>query len=330
MKLENKSALITGIGGFIGSHLAERARDAGMKVYGIELNPELARQEARKGAEVLAGDMTSESALLQIFQNPIDLVFHTAAVVEEGGSMEFFRKINVEGTSRIIQNAEAAGVGAFVQFSSVMVYGFRYPDMADENAPLRGENNPYCQTKIESENIVRQYFDSSMKTLIIRPGDVYGPGSQPWVVRPLRLMKDKLFFLPDGGRGIMNHVYISNLLDAIFLALEKDAWNTVFNVTDCQATTFKEYFSWLAHVADLPLPASLPAPIMQAIGFTLEHGSKLFGRKPPITADAIKFLERKYPYSSQKAVRELGYSPKINLETGMGRIREWLKTNPIF
>ncbi|RME93805.1 MAG: NAD-dependent epimerase/dehydratase family protein [Candidatus Hydrogenedentota bacterium] len=326
MKLKDKRVFITGIGGFIGSNLCKRALQEGAEVLGIELNPFQAKEILAEGAEVMIGDFTNEDALTQGLSQNIDLVFHTAAVVEEGGDLERFREINVRGTEKVASIAAKNNVKGFVHFSSVMVYGFHYPDMADETSPLRGENNPYCQTKIESEEVLQQVSrNENLPTLIIRPGDVYGIGSKPWVIRPLQMMRDRLFFLPDGGEGIMNHVYIDNLIDAVFLAIEKDKWGEVYNVTDLKATTFKEYFSWLAHIADLPEPATLPSPILKAMIFALEKGARLFGQKPIATVDAIHFLERKYPYSAQKAVKELGYSPKINLETGMGRIRNAIK-----
>lgn len=89
-----------------------------------------------------------------------------------------------------------------------MVYGFTYPKYVDEDGPKRGENNPYCQTKIECEQAVKAIIKKT-KLIIIRPGDVYGPKSPPWVIQFLKLMKKtNLMLLPNYGSGCMNHCYI--------------------------------------------------------------------------------------------------------------------------
>ena len=74
------------------------------------------------------------------------------------------------------------------------------------------------------------------------------PGSVPWVVRPFELLKAGLFVVPDGGRGIINHVYVDNLVDAIFLAIERDA-SGAYTVTDGVGATCLDYFRPLAEAA---------------------------------------------------------------------------------
>src|SRR5206468_3894419 len=108
---------------------------------------------------------------------------------------------------------------SFVHLSSVMVYGFSYLPDVDESGPMRGEGNPYCETKIESERAVLSLDSRDFGVAVIRPGDVYGPGSVPWIARPLAMMQKGRFFLPDGGRGVINPVYVDNLVDGIFLAM---------------------------------------------------------------------------------------------------------------
>ena len=109
----------------------------------------------------------------------------------------------------VTRAAREAGVRRFVHISSVMVYGFRYPPDVTEDGLLAGEGNPYCETKIESERVARSFQEpGTLDVVALRLGDVYGPGSVPWVVRPLELMRRRLFILPSGGRGVLNPVHM--------------------------------------------------------------------------------------------------------------------------
>lgn len=240
--------------------------------------------------------------------------------------MDEFRRVNVGGTVNVCENAREAGAKAFVQLSSVMVYGFTFPPYVTETGPLRGENNPYCQTKIESEEAALRYNQPPrFGVIVIRPGDVYGPGSVPWVVRPAKLMRKRQFGLPGGGQGIMNHVYVDNLIDAIFLALEHEMWGETFNVTDGADTTFRSYFTRLAKAVGAPRPYSVPLPLVKGIAWIMQKSAVLLGREPQVSPDAIAFLNRPYPYSIEKARKLLGYEPRVTLDEGMARTALWLQ-----
>ncbi|MEA5520859.1 NAD-dependent epimerase/dehydratase family protein, partial [Limnoraphis robusta] len=202
MKLKGKNVLITGAGGFIGQALVKKAIALGCKVRGLEINP--MRAEAVRyhfGIEVVNGSILDHNTRAGSL-NHIDIVIHTAAIMKESGSMSEFRKANVEAAYQLADEAKRAKAKVFVQLSSVMVYGFDYPENIDEDGALKGENNPYCQTKIEGEHAIMPLNEPpKFGVIIIRPGDVYGPGSEPWVRRPLNVMDKGLFALPDGGKG---------------------------------------------------------------------------------------------------------------------------------
>ncbi|MEW6777795.1 MAG: NAD-dependent epimerase/dehydratase family protein [Bdellovibrionota bacterium] len=325
MLLTGKTLAITGVGGFIGLRMAELARERGMKVKGMDLSPQAAKKAEALGVQVILGNVTDPKAAQKLCEGA-DIVFHTAAIVSESDDWENIRKVNVGGTKVMAEAASRAGCSRLVHLSSVMVYGFDFPKYVTEEGPFRGENNPYCQTKIESEEEVLKFHKKNgLEVIIIRPGDVYGPGSLPWVVRPLQMMKRGMFALIDSGKGVMNHVYVDNLLDAVFLALEKDATGEAFNVTDGLATSWKDYWETLARIGGAPKLRSVPSWAMRPALSLGERIFKLLGREPPGNPAAIGFLTRPHPYSIDKARKILGYSPKISLEEGMRRTGEWLR-----
>ena len=309
---------ITGVGGFIGLRLAERALSEGWSVAGLDRDRDGVARAAALGADVFEGDVVRAPDVRRLCADATAVV-HTAAVVQEDGDWDLFRRVNVGGTSLVARLARAADA-RFVHLSSVMVYGFRYADQVTEAGPLRGDGNPYCQTKIESEDAAQNAHED---VVILRPGDVYGPGSIPWVVRPAKLLRRRMLVLPDGGRGIMNHLYIDNLIDAVMLALETPHVGEAFTITDGARTTFAEYFERLAAIVGTSPPRSLPAPVLRGV-FGGVAGVRKLLRRPALPAPAaVDFVNRRHAYSIEKAQRVLGYAPRIDLPEGMARTAAW-------
>ncbi len=307
---------ITGIGGFIGLRMAERARERGWTVSGLDVAEAAAQRARAAGATVIVGDINDADALARALDGA-DIVFHTAAVVEEDGPRALYERVNVEGTRSVCAAARAAGVRQLVHLSSVMVYGFDYADGVAEDGPFRGNGNPYNDTKYRSEQVAMGFHTpGALEVIVIRPGDVYGPGSRPWVLRPVELLRQGLFMLPDGGRGVINHVHVDNLIDGIVLALERNASGEAFTITDGMATPCRSFFAWHARIAGKPL-RSAPSWLLMGLIGVLAAGARVLGRKPPASAAAIRFLMRRGRYSIDKAQRVLGYVPRIDLDSGL-------------
>jgi nucleoside-diphosphate-sugar epimerase len=325
MNLENKTILITAIDEFIGLRAAELAIAKGMKVRGLQSSADKASPAHKLGVEVVVGDVTDKTVAQKICQG-VDIVLHTAQVAKEAGSIEEFRHVNVGGTVNIATAAKNAGVKTFAHLSSVLVYGFNYPNNVTEQGAVNSENNPYCQSKIEAESAVLEINSPpDFGVIIIRAGDVYGPGSVPWIVRPLLLMNQKLFAYADSGDAIINHVYVDNLISGIFLAIEKETYGEVFNITDGKETSSKEYFTLLAETANLPLPFSLPKDEIKLFISIRAQGQRLFRKKVDILPEAVDFMNRPYAYSIAKAKNVLGYEPNISLEDGLQLTKEWVQ-----
>jgi len=310
---------ITGVSGFIGRHLADRCVAEGGAVRGLDL-----QSTGNPAVEFVRGSVTSPEAV-QKFSDGCNIVLHTAAIVKEGGDPQLFEQINVQGTRTVVQAARLAGVRRFVQISSVMVYGFHFDGVVDEESPLRGEGNPYCQTKIDSEEAaLSEHRVGDFDVTAIRCGDVYGPGSIPWTIRPVQMMKTGIFTLADGGRGILNHVYIDNLIDGILLAVHSPKTGTAFNLTDDRATTCREFFEYYGRMLGHRRLRSGPAFLLKT-GLRIAAGcQRLVGKEPWVLPDSISYLTRRGTYSIAKARKHLGFEPRIDLPEGMQRTHQWL------
>ncbi|AVZ30759.1 NAD(P)-dependent oxidoreductase [Nodularia spumigena CS-584] len=325
MNLENKILLITGIDEFIGLRAAELAIAQGMKVRGLQSSADVNKTAQNLGIEIIVGKITDAKIAQKACQG-VDIVLHNAEIVQEAGAIKEFREVNVGGTVNMAKAAKNAGVKSFIHLSSVMVYGFNYADGVTESGTLSGENNPYCQTKIEAETeLLPLNSPPDFGVIIIRAGDVYGPGSNSWVVRPISMMRQKLFAYANDGKGVMNHVYVDNLIDAIFLAIQKETYGEIFNITDGQETSWKEYFLRLAAMEGLAAPMSLPKDEMKLFLKLRAQGQKLFRKKADILPESVDFMSRPHAYSIAKAQNLLDYKPKIDLEDGLRLTQEWIK-----
>lgn len=315
MKLDaGTTIVVTGAGGFIGTCLVRRFRERGAKVRGLDVSSAAAARIGAAGGEPIVGDVTNARDAARACEGA-DVVVHTAAVVGEGGDWTLYRRVNVEGTRTM---AEATR-GVFVQLSSVMVYGFDFPDGVTEEGPFRGENNPYCQTKIESEAVVMDlHRRGALRAIVVRPGDVYGPGSLPWVVRPLEMMKKRLFAIPRGG--VINPIWVEDLADGIVAAIERDAHGEAFNLSGGVAVPCREYFARLAAIIGRGPPLEVSPRVLRPAFRAIERACDALHLEPPARADAVSFLMRPHAYSIEKARRVLGWSPRVDVEEGMRRI----------
>jgi nucleoside-diphosphate-sugar epimerase len=316
---EGSTVAITGVGGFIGQRIASRMRARGARVRGLDHAPAALARAVSLGVQARAGDVCDPEAVAWLCDGAT-AVIHTAAVVGEGGDRALYDRVNVGGARAVLEGARRAGA-ALVHLSSVMVYGFEYPDGVTEEGPFRGEGNAYCESKLEGDRaVLAAAREGSARAAVVRPGDVYGVGSVPWVERPLGLMRRGLFVLPDDGRGLLNHVHVENLVDAIESVLARDAWGRAFNVTDGRRTRCREYFDLLAAATGLGAPRALPSWLLRPAFDLLAVGARAIGRAPLATGEAVAFLTRPGVYAIDRARSELGFSPRISLEEGLAEL----------
>jgi nucleoside-diphosphate-sugar epimerase len=132
------------------------------------------------------------------------------------------------------------------------------------------------------------------------------------------MMQEQSFVLIDGGRGTINHLYIDNLVDGVFLSLEKEAYGEIFNLTDGVKTSWKNYYLRLAEISGMPIPISVPS-FLAKIATRIKKESN-------ISTEAINFVTRQNTYSTEKAQRILDFTPLVGLDEGMQRTAIWLKS----
>lgn len=320
----HNALFITGVGGFIGLRLAELCMARGIRVSGVDLDPRAVERARALGVNAtLLG--INDGVGLRARMAGAEAVVHTAAIVREHGDPAQFERVNVQGSRTVAEAARDCGVRSFVQLSSVMVYGFDYPDQVGEDGPLRGEGNLYCQTKIDSERAVLALNGPTFGVIVIRPGDVYGPGSVPWIARPLAMLKKRQLLLPKHGRGVINHVYVDNLVDGILLALEEGCFGEAINIADGEASSCADYFGQLAKRAGLPGPTPVATPLMRGLVWIMAGLYRLGLSADEVGPDTVRSLSRPHVYSIAKARRLLGYEPRVKLAEGLRRSQSFIE-----
>jgi nucleoside-diphosphate-sugar epimerase len=319
-RFQGRRAAVTGAGGFIGAAIASRLSAEGAQVLGLDVDPGAEDRTREAGADFIQADVADRQALGSALQQA-DLVVHTAAHVHEWGAMEDFVRVNVGGTANVMAAAATAGAERVVHISSVVVYGYESSLEQDEGAFLRTHGIPYIDTKSASDRLARR-----QGAIVIRPGDVYGPGSVPWTRRPVEMARAGLLAVPGRGDGLMLPLYVDDLAEAVVLALACGRPGQAYTVWDDRArVTFEEHFNRLAEMAGAGRARRLPRPVLELIGLATEGVAKLRGKPPAVSSRSATFIDRRGTVSAARAREELGWEPGVSYEEGMRRTWEWLR-----
>ncbi|GAA0432973.1 putative oxidoreductase [Actinoplanes capillaceus] len=311
---------ITGANGFIARALATRLRARGDTVTGVDLRPD-------EAAGVVAGDIGEEGAW-QDAATGADLVIHTAAVVSNAVGLDGQWRVNVAGTRHALDAAVRAGASRFVQFSSIRAFSdLGFPDGVGEDHPVRTDGNPYVDTKIAGEQVALQaHAEGRIAVTVVRPGDVYGPGSRPWTVLPVELIRTNRFLLPAGGHGIFSPVYIDDLVDGVLLAAGKpEGAGQVFTLTGGTGVPCREFFAHYYRMLGKRGPIVAPTPLAVAVATVMGTAIRLVSGPTEVNATSMRYFARTGTYSIEKAQRLLGYQPRVDLTEGMARTGRWLR-----
>jgi nucleoside-diphosphate-sugar epimerase len=291
--------------------MTRRVRAEGHDVIGIDVDPAAAARVTQAGAQFRRADTSDRGAVRGALQGA-DLVVHTAALLPGGASMADAVRVNVGGTENVCVAARDQGVQRVVHLSSVAAWGYDFKTDISEDEPLATHSpHPYIATKAASELIARKHGAA-----IVKPGDVYGPESQPWAVMPLELIKSGRIALPMKGRGIITPVYVDDLVDCVYRALTMpEGEGGVFTAWDGEPVTAKDFFDVYARMLGKKGVRTAPVALLRP----------LMRLTPGVDPDDLQFLMRRAVYPNARARDTLGWSPRVTLEEGMRRTESWFR-----
>ncbi|MGD2156869.1 MAG: NAD-dependent epimerase/dehydratase family protein [Anaerolineales bacterium] len=320
--------LITGGGGFIGSHLVADQLRRGRQVTAVDLNTRsLQHLVSNPDLHIVEGDFTDRALLDPILEGQ-DVCFHLASAhLETGMGDEYFWKINVEGTRDFVERCDSASVKRFVHCSSVGVYGDLENPPADEETECRPDV-AYEKSKLAGEEAVLEYArQAGYDVVIIRPAWVYGPRC-PRTEKLFRTIEKGRFFFVGDGKTLRHPIYITDMVEGFeAVAASERASGEVFIIAGPRAVTLEELANEIADCIGVPRPSlKLPQALVWSGCMLLEFGFPLIGKQPPFTRRSLKFYTGNTAFSIEKANELLEFRPKTKLPQGIQRTHGWLKT----
>ncbi len=304
--------LVTGAAGYIGNALVQKLTKQHHNVRAVLHTSQPPQQQT--DVDYVTADITKKESLQNIIDD-IDVIYQCAAYVKDYGPKHLFYSINLQGTKNLVECAKNNPIQRFIFLGHI-----HYESKT---------TGYYSQTKKLAEDyLLNHYNKDKFPVVIIRPGNVFGPGATTWVQRPLEAIANNRIALINNGTGLFHHTYIDNLLDALLSAMtEPKALGECINITDGDnTTTWKQYLNTLSEYCGKgEITKNYSAPTIKIVGHLMLVGNKLFNITPWITPTAIEIFTNTNLVSIEKAQKILGYTPKVEYETAMKNIKEWIQ-----
>jgi NAD dependent epimerase/dehydratase len=229
------SALVTGAGGFIGSHLVEALVRRGVRVRAlVHYNSrgdwghlERVAPDLREGIEVVAGDVCDAHGMIRAAQG-CEVIYHLAALIGIPYSYEApasYVATNVGGTLHVLEAARAAGARRVVQTSTSETYGSAQYVPMDEKHPTNAQS-PYAATKAAADQLALSYHRSfGTPVTVVRPFNTYGPRQSARAVIPSivsqALAADRVQL--GSAEPVRDLTYVADTVSGLWAAAECDA-----------------------------------------------------------------------------------------------------------
>jgi NAD dependent epimerase/dehydratase len=318
MNWHQKRVLITGAGGFIGSHLVERLVGLGAKVRAfvhynsrndwglLELLPDLVKDKI----EVVSGDITDPFSVAKALDG-CPVVFHLAALIAIPYSYiapEQFLSVNAKGTLNLLEAARHHDIECFIHTSTSETYGTAQFTPIHEGHPLKSQS-PYAASKIAADEFALSYYYSyNLPVKVIRPFNTYGPRQSARAVIPTIISQGLVG--ETIALGLLTPIrdlnYVSDTIEGfIKVAESQKAFGEVINVGSGRAVTIKE-------TADIII--------------------KLLGGQKNIVSNDDRFRPKDSEVmellcDNRKAKELAGWAPAVTLEEGLIKCIDYIKEN---
>ncbi|RJS74459.1 SDR family oxidoreductase [Methanophagales archaeon] len=298
--------LVTGGAGFIGSHTVDALVKNGYEVAVVDNLSNGRKENINKDAKFYEIDVESEK-LKRVFESERpDMAIHLAAQISLRKSVEnpmFDARQNILGSINLLQCCKEFEVDKIVYASSVAVYGEpKYLPVDEKHATKPA--SPYGLSKLAAEEYIKLYHRMrGLDYVILRYANVYGPrqmsDGEAGVVAIFtdRMLHNKPPVVFGDGEQTRDFVYVEDVALANLLAL-KNGKNKVFNIGSGKETSVNDVFGKIRNI----------------LGINIRS----------IRAEPKQEIRRIY-ISNEKAVKELGWNPKTNIDDGLKKTVAWFK-----
>ena len=319
--------LVTGATGFNGRRVVHKLLQKEIDVKVLVLPNEVIPSEWAGKVKTVCGSISDPRSVEEAAAGA-ETIIHLVAIVTDWGDEKKYWEVTVQG-SRLIFEQAVKNQARVVLASSIAVYGdYIHSQACPEDTPYGRTLGPYSRTKQAQEKLAWEYFkNKSMKLSVVRPANVYGPGSGPWLHDVIDVLQSGSPGLISGGEMNAGLAYVDNVADVLILAGSTErAIGRVYNACDGLDVTWKKYFTDLANIIGVGNPKSLPAPLAAIGAYLMEGIYKLFGiqKRPLITREALNLVGSDNRIPNDRIKNELGYTPQVSYAEGLKRIREYI------
>jgi dihydroflavonol-4-reductase len=320
--------LITGMTGFLGTHLTETLlQKTKHELIGTYRDAKKATWFKKQGIEMRKADLLKPDSLKNITKDA-DVVVHLAGLMRFHAPYNLLYVHNVTATQLIAEDAVHHGIHHFIYSSSTEAIGPVTHVPGDESSPYH-PTYEYGKTKQITELWLHEkQHTAHLPITIIRPTGIYGPGDLYVTLSTVRAVaKKKLRFLPGKGNTLIHFTYVDDVSQGILKIIErpKQSLGETFILASDAPISYKNMFTILADLLHVPPPTgSIPMAIVKMYLSFLQWNNNRKGIDDFVMhTSLIDTMRTNRAYSNAKAKNILGFSPQYDFITGMKKTIEW-------
>jgi len=321
-------ALVTGASGFVGSAVARALLQEGWQVRVLVRKDSDRRNLQQLAVEIVTGDL-ADSASLERALAACEALFHVAADYRLAAlePTQLYRT-NVEGTGNILQAARLAGTARIVYTSSVATIGLPAdgsPGREDTSVGLADMIGHYKRSKFLAEQLVLDLARDGSPVIIVNPSTPIGPGDVKPTPTGQLVLDAACGRMPAYIDTGLNVVHVDDVAAGHLLAFHRGRIGERY-ILGGQDMTLRAILGEIARIVGRKAPSiRLPRVAILPIAYAAEAWARATGGSTRITVEGVRMARKRMYYSSDKAVRELGYAwrePTRALEDAVGWFRE--------
>ena len=330
----NPRILITGASGFIGSFIVEEALNRGFETWAAvrkSSSREFLKDERIHFIEL---NLSSEEQLKQQLKDiQFDYVVHAAGVTKCLHKEDFFR-INTEGTKNLVRALLdlQMPLKRFVYISSLSIMGAIREEQPYREIRERDKAQPntaYGKSKLEAEQWLVSLNEKLFPFIILRPTGVYGPRERDYFMMA-KSIQSHIDFAVGFKQQDITFVYVTDVVQAVFLALEKGETGRCYFLSDGEVYQSSTFSDLIRKELGNPWWIRITAPLwlLHIITFCGEYMGHITGKVTALNNDKYNIMkQRNWRCDINPARQELGYDPQVKLEEGVRRSIAWYKKN---
>ena len=327
--------LVTGASGFIGSFIVARGLELGFEVWAAMRASSSKRYLTDERIRFITLDLSDETKLTSQLADhvtqygPWQAVVHAAGATKCRCDDDFF-EINTRGTERLVRALITTGAlnGRLVFVSSLSVCG---PLHEKDYAPITALDTPkpntaYGRSKLQAEAALRSI--QGLDYVVVRPTGVYGPRERDYFMMA-KSIKSHVDFAVGYRRQVITFIYVADLVEAIFLALEKGRCGKAYALTDGGEYASRAFSDLLQQHLGVKHVVHIKAPlwVLKTVCGIAGTWAKWRGKTATLNGDKYKIMkQRNWRADISDAQKDLGYTPQYPLERGVEESVAWYKS----